>query len=394
MIHISSLLRKSMTITLLLGSLVCMVSCAPYADQSGTTGKGVIPMPTMIPPTLKGMGGWYQIRMFDTKIGWVAAQNGILRTTDGGLHWTPVIQCTAQPPRFPSHSECMSSFDSATSATTTLPIEDVAHKKFVGMAINHTSDGGQTWQRPIVPVGLIFSPHFVDRVHGWLITTTEAHPGIITLFRTEDAGKSWQELSPGPHISDISDMNFQDATSGWITTTVKTDVNTSGLLHTSDGGQNWKGVPLKFPASQGISPVKFFNQQEGLFLLNTTQPPAGPFSTTIYVTHDGGKTWLQSAVAPYFLDLNDFMSMQDVWTRSDKPGEKALYVSHDGGLHWTKIMLQGVFQSLLSYNFVSTTIGFALGGTIGQSPATGVFKTTDGGHIWQELVQLNSSLQQ
>lgn len=388
--YMSYLLHKRTILTLLLLSLLGMLSCAPHVDRNGAIGTGVTATPTLSSARLKDMGGWYQIRMFDTNSGWVAAKNGIFRTTDGGLHWVPVIQCAAQLPSLPVHSSCTSSFDSATSATTIIPISDDTRKKFVGMVVYHTSDGGWTWQRPIVPAELVVSAHFVDSTHGWLVATTKTHPGLLTLFRTQDAGKSWQELSPGPRISGISDMAFQDETSGWITLTTKTDVNSSELLHSYDGGQNWQSVFIKFPAHQGISPVRFFNRQEGLFLLNTTQPPAGPSSTAIYVTYDGGKTWLQSPVAPYYLEPGDFMSLQDVWTRSDKPGEKALFVSHDGGAYWTKVTMQGAFQQLLSYSFVSPIIGFALGSVIGpDSLATGVFKTVDGGHRWQELVHLS-----
>lgn len=346
--------------------------------------------PTSFPLALKEMGGWYQLQMFDAKIGWAATANGLVRTTDGGLHWTPVIQCE---PHFQSasHTQCESSFDSATSATTTIFVTNTTYTtKSMAMKVYHTVNGGRTWHHALVPTTPILPAHFVDNVHGWLVGTSEAHPTLFTLFRTQDAGTSWQELSPGPQISSITDMTFQDATNGWITLTTKTDVITSGLLRSRDGGQHWQNVSLSLPANQGISRIKFFVQREGVFLLNTTQAPAGPISSTIYTTQNGGTTWQQSAVAPNYLAPDDFISLQNIWTHSTTPGEeKACFVSHNGGAHWTKIHMQGTFQTLLSYSFISTMVGFALGGTIGPDiPATGVFKTMDGGHTWQELVHL------
>lgn len=374
-----------MTTALLLSSLICLLSCAsPVA-----TGKAMMPTPTSSAPTFKEMGSWYQLQMFDAKIGWAATANGLVRTTDGGVHWKSVFQCEAhfQPT---SHTQCESSFDSATSATTTIFMKNAKHiTKPVAMKVYHTSDGGQTWQHALVPAEPVLA-HFVDSVHGWLIGWKEEHSTLFTLFRTVDAGRSWQELSPGPQISTITDITFQDATNAWITLTTKTDVDTSEILHSRDGGQHWQSVPIALPANQGISPIKFFSWHEGVFLVNTTQAPAGPIGTAIYTTHDGGTTWRQSAVAPYYLAPDDFINLQDVWTHNTTPGEeKVCFVSQGGGAHWTKISMQGAFQTLVSYSFVSTTVGFALGGDIGPDiPAAGVFKTTDGGHTWQELAHL------
>lgn len=61
-------------------------------------------------------------------------------------------------------------------------------------ALLHTADGGQTWKR-LNEEDLSFNPEdvlFVDSVHGWAAEAFGAN-----LFRTNDAGRTWEPISRG-----------------------------------------------------------------------------------------------------------------------------------------------------------------------------------------------------
>jgi len=149
---------------------------------------------------------------------------------------------------------------------------------------------------------------------------------------------------------------------------------------------------LSFPAHSGLNVPRFFSDRDGLFLLNTTEANSTDFTTTIYTTHDGGKTWAQLGSAPFALSTDDFLDINHVWATKSTDEKALLYASQDGGLHWKQILYQAPFANFFSLSFVSATLALCLGGPTPVSPedfADGVFTSRDGGLSWQELVDIN-----
>ncbi|HZS75705.1 MAG TPA: hypothetical protein VFA41_03765 [Ktedonobacteraceae bacterium] len=368
-----------LVVAVLIGSLLLVLNHVTERPRPGS--------PTLIPtPSMQKMGGWFQINMMNATTGWIAAENGILRTTDGGQHWKPVWQCWPSYKQSSNYIACDSSFDSATSATVNFLLRDQSGK-FQGNLVAHTSDGGNTWQTAVINVQALHLPvQFVDALHGWIIGANPT--GKIVLLRTLDGGKSWQQLLPGPHITSISDMHFRDASNGWISGITKTDVDTSWIIQTHDGGQTWQPLSLSLPPNTDISPFHFFNKQEGVFLLQSNNNNS--YTTAIYATHDGGNTWSWVRSLPLFLQPENFIDLNHLWRRGDDIGDKVILTSSDGGLHWTTVSMQASFPYVQSFSFVSPSLAFALDGKIGPSFtfASGVFKTSDGGHTWQEIARV------
>ena len=95
------------------------------------------------------------------------------------------------------------------------------------------------------------------------------------IYRTQDAGKSWEKLDSGTEKS-IYDISFADEKNGWA-------VGRRGMiLHTSDAGETWQRQKSpRFPVRH-------------IFSVHAVTPEVawvvGDWGTR-YVTRDGGKTW-------------------------------------------------------------------------------------------------------
>jgi photosystem II stability/assembly factor-like uncharacterized protein len=156
-----------------------------------------------------------------------------------------------------------------------------------------TRNGGRTF-RPFgpaasnqdVPDSVFFSHGVRD---GWLLTFPGGG-GADLEYRTRNGGRSWQEFSAPAHVlaAGSTDLvQFVTPASGWMT-----DIQPTGpvetLLHSTDGGATWRciaanhGCPGKLPE---LGPVRF--ERGGLI----GWLGGGQFSTALYRTSDGGRTW-------------------------------------------------------------------------------------------------------
>src|SRR5258708_9547399 len=149
------------------------------------------------------------IHMLDAKTGWaVADKNRIPRTTDGGVHWKNVT------PNFPTsmtRQSIVGDFLTASSAwvavsgiAITGQGDDRAREQpssarvGVGSAtivIFRTTDAGQTWQQATIQTSgvVVTQINFIAAQDGWLLSN---HPGSESadtreLFLPTDSVRTW-----------------------------------------------------------------------------------------------------------------------------------------------------------------------------------------------------------
>jgi hypothetical protein len=127
---------------------------------------------------------------------------GVYATTDGGASWQPRnvgIQAYRMPDRFPEFGQCVHKIALHPDRPERLFAQN--HH-----GVYRSDDGAQTWQS--IAEGLptdfgfpmVVHPHRPDVIYNFPITadaTRYAPAGTCAVYRSEDAGKSWDPLTAG-----------------------------------------------------------------------------------------------------------------------------------------------------------------------------------------------------
>lgn len=426
----SSITFISMSVLIL--SLFILSSCGIQHNTGGQSSTLVTTGNQLATTTLTG--DLTELHMINATVGWAVSWDlagtgnsyHILRTTDAGVHWKVVLQCTSTQGAGKGFIVgCVTDFNSASVATVLAPEFDSATQESQSR-IFHTSDGGQTWQSSVVKARYIETPAvFVDAQHGWFLAT-DHFPGYdpgsayigkeIALYRTVDGGNTWQRIASGPATSQLpgtSDdaygippltaatrMQFVTARTGWLVgSSFHSDQSEFSWLYvTHDAGVTWHQVAISFPPQSLLlwSP-QFFTQQDGLLPAFTSGPaPQYTRGTTLYATRDGGETWTGTSV-PFDVTNGKFLDMNNAWASAVNGNDKTFYTTSDGWQHWTKGHMDVTFNTISGFSFVSPSLGWALaynrtrfpapepGGGLRKGDNIALLKTTDGGHTWQEI---------
>ncbi len=388
-------------VSLLIGSFVLL-----FASRHGT--PGVVHQPdttaTRIAPGSPTPSSVNQtsisIHMIDVNTGWVVTTlislqgsptSQVWRTTDGGANFQDVTP----KQRTPLEGSIDADFLDASMAWLAVA------QSTKTLVVLRTSDGGQTWQQATVQsqtspvlVGNFLGSQitFINKEDGWI----EGHFGVasgseaVVIYHTTDEGRTWTKVSsaspdidpnaPGilPFSGDKSGLGFVDASTGWATGTEPAN-GFSWLYVTHDAGRTWQHQTLPIPA--GILPAQvetdpptFFTAHEGILPVRLVTEQGTLLY--LYVTHDGGTTWHSSTPLP--ADLPDFLDVNLGWVTD----LHTVYATRDGGQHWTKLTTFQAPQSITTPDFVTSDIGWAIGGT---NTSQSLLKTTDGGYTWKTI---------
>jgi len=192
------------------------------------------------------------------------------------------------------------------------------------------------WEPMNYPDDLVFQDvYFANDKVGWVSGKGEG--GFI--FHTADGGANWDVQVGDPHSNnaEINYLRFLDATHGWA-------VQGSQLIRTTDG-KTWQTIgPFvpNFPLAQ----YRFLSVQDGFEV-------GGYYSgSTIFSTHDGGRSWKPVFACGTTLQVN-------------------------GLTQKTSCFLRDMF-------FASMKVGYAVGGGFNDAWAV-IAKTVDGGATWKVI---------
>lgn len=236
------------------------------------------------------------ISAISDQIAWASGAKGtVLRTIDGGEHWTKVNVQGAETLDFRD----IEAFD--------------ANKAFVlsigpgqQSRIYKTTDGGKNWQLQFTnkdPKAFYDCFAFWDSKHG--IALSDSVDGKFPLITTSD-GATWTPVAVKSMPAALPSEGAFAASGTCIATFGKKDVwfGTGGpaarVFHSGDRGVNWTVAEtpvLHGEASQGIFAVGFSSKKEGLVVGGDYQHPHTTDANSA-ITHDGGKTWSMSAGLP------------------------------------------------------------------------------------------------
>lgn len=257
-----------------------------------------------------------------------------------------------------------------------------------------TTDGGQTWQdTTIQQTSPIYQVTLVDSQHGWMLAKQVdlASAEAVAILRTTDGGKTWTVVSsalpastdtppPGqlPFGGDKAGIGFLDALTGWVTGSFPLNGYVF-LYETQDGGATWNRQTFLFSPDKASTHIAsrsptFFTATEGILPVSFVTETAS--SLDFYVTHDGGATWQSTTPLAASATIADVIDMEHGWASDGT----LLYVTSDGGQHWAKLTPGGDFQHVTRLDFVSSSIGWAIGARGSHVPS--LLKTMDGGKTW------------
>ncbi|MDQ3020419.1 MAG: T9SS type A sorting domain-containing protein [Bacteroidota bacterium] len=183
-----------------------------------------------------------------------------------------------------------------------------------------------------------------------------------TMYKTSNGGVNWSIQARDTIINSIFSTDFVDLNTGY-----KVGGNSnliSRIYKTTNGGINW--IRQTIQTSVTISDVDFIDANRGIVCgMGGLIAKTSNGGLTWQITNSGGPHW-QSAIC--YIDNNNCIS-------GNSEGE--VYKSTNGGNSW--------FISATNIGISINSISFSdhLTGYIG---ANGVFKTTDGGYNWTNIL--------
>ena len=185
---------------------------------------------------------------------------------------------------------------------------------------------------------------FVNANVGW------AAGKVGTIIRTTNGGAAWTAQLGGDRearADNVRLIRFVDERHGWAVQ--GTPGSTEKLLHTSDG-ESWEEIGSP---PRGITDIAFTSTTLGFAAAKPS--PTAMYSSVIYRTTDGGRTW------------------KDIWTCNAKLSLGGL--SRQVGCH------------IAQFHFVTPEVGYAVAKNnsfgMGSEPPPMIAKTTDGGETWE-----------
>ncbi len=142
--------------------------------------------------------------------------------------------------------------------------------EIVDSLVMRTDDGGETWQRIIVPSKReLYHLDFVNSSRGWIV----GDKGLI--LATSDGGVNWRVQNAETDKA-LYNIDFRDENDGFA-------VGGKGtILRTENGGETWETVKVNFPAT--FLRVNFADDKNGFVV---------GYNGSILRSSDKGKTWVR-----------------------------------------------------------------------------------------------------
>jgi photosystem II stability/assembly factor-like uncharacterized protein len=295
----------------------------------------------------------------DNLHGWVVAIDTvlILRTTDGGLTWTPQ---SAPPDTVSRRLWDITCFNDQLAWTT-------GKHNLHAAEILATTDGGNQWLRQIAG----FSKYgtrieFYDQNYGIAVG------GDGALAMTTNGGNYWEQIFTDWFEAEYYGVSIINTSDSWICAGWPDSVITGQgyIVPTSDGGFTWDTM-VGYHASgyEDFYDIHFFNLSEGIVVGGDESN----FDPIILRTTDFGVTWnpVSAPANTYYLRAVDFVG-DEGWAVG-KSG--SMIHTTDRGNTWTT-QSSPADSTLFDVDFSDNQHGLACG--YGY-----ILRTTDGGQNWQ-----------
>jgi subtilisin family serine protease/photosystem II stability/assembly factor-like uncharacterized protein len=211
------------------------------------------------------------VKAVSANVAWAAGGNGnatspvVVRTTDGGEHWSVVTGNLAGADLF-----CIFAVDE--------------YRAWVGTGdgrIFGTTDGGTTWNQQAY--GGVQSPfidgfYFSDTQNGFAMGDPHSGSTRWVVLKTSDGGQTWSHLADEP-VGASGEAGWNNSFCGVDADHIWFGTNKNKIWRTTDGGNSWSASTSGGTDSYAVS---FKDPMFGI---------AGHSNSAISRTTDGGATW-------------------------------------------------------------------------------------------------------
>lgn len=206
---------------------------------------------------------------------------GVFKSTDGGELWQPsgaglthlTIQDILLSPNFAAD-------------TTAFAVSG----DYLGREVYRSTDGGAGWQSLKLPFeadndmlqAVALSPEF-DQDQTLMAIINHRTAKQINLYRSDDAGNSWQFVSQLPAETLVNHLALAPLFAKWQTLFMLGSNQT--LYRSTDGGHSWSDVLTTDIPNASMPQIVFapgIEENRPVFLLS---------GVTLYRSNDGGATW-------------------------------------------------------------------------------------------------------
>ncbi len=235
-----------------------------------------------------------------------------------------------------------------------------------------TRDAGSSWTQLAFPAAFHATLHavMVDPVdpHTYFVALSSETPTYAGLFRSQDDGATWKE------VSDLSRKQVWSLTSWPVDGRVMAAGAQDGVYITRDGGQTWTHNAGQSAAPRPVVSLAFDVVQSNTLYAGTPH--------LAWKTIDGAKTWRlidrgMQEDSDIFSIAVDFFNPRNVFVGTCG----GIYKSHDGGVTWADLAKAAGTQSrtyVVARAPLSNSIIFA--GT-----SEGLLESSNAGNTWQRL---------
>jgi photosystem II stability/assembly factor-like uncharacterized protein len=297
-----------------------------------------------------------------------------------------------------------------------------------GQVIHRSNDGGKTW----APVGNEFGYNGVPGTHQWYDGTQHpweftrvwylepslSDPEIVyagvedaALFRSNDGGNSWQELSG---LREVKGNLWQPGAGGMCLHTILQDptnpdriftaISAAGAFRSDDNGETWRAINRGLQSNFELPDA---NAEVGHCVHNIAMHPSRPNVLfmqkhwDVLRSDDAGDSWYEVSGNlpsdfgfPIAVHAHEPETIYVVPIKSDSEhyppeGKLRVYRSRTGGNEW-EALTEGLPQSNCYVNILRSAMtvdtldpcGVYFGTTGGQ-----VYASADSGDSWQPIVR-------
>ncbi|TYP47005.1 hypothetical protein LZ11_02484 [Thermosediminibacter litoriperuensis] len=325
------------------------------------------------------------LKMVTKNEGWAIGSDKVYRTIDGGATWEDVTPQGAK--------------EIYTWYFLNSDLAWIVSSRDLKGTLYRTENGGRHWVEEEVPfnLGLLFFTPSEKSYNGWALKNYGPASGSSPVDVYKLINGSWSMIhkgqGPGTTLEKPGTLPYAgykngfvflpDTKTGFVTIEYR-ELGKYGLYVTRDGGYTWLQSILPIPSEYSDSsiyitaPIFFNDEKESTGILPVWfMNKEGDYSVVFFITHDKGQSW---SGAPPFRTKERIISI-NITDRSHwwVLTESKLYGTRDGGNTWNELHHP---KGAVQIQFVTPKVGWAL---INLDTGTEILHSNNGGVSWKRI---------